>query len=569
MRDWRAIRVRRTRENSARQAAPAKRGRMLDGYTPFQRVMICLSLTIIAISVILSAFYILNKYYRSPDPSEGDVPQTDPAPSGAQEETLPEDEDWDGVTLRPTADAGQSYVDETLFIGDSNFYRLVGYKLLTVSNVIGMSGKGIQSVMSEREVYVSGSSTALTAVEAAARVNPRRILMNFGTNNLTGNVDNFISVYRRTVEALQEACDADVIVMSVPPLAREIGTEYGRLTMDEVNSFNEGLRAMCLELGIMFLNVTDDCLKDPETGFGRSSYMYEDGIHLELKGLQELLNYYRTHALKSDDRRTSATGASIVRHAEKFDCDSVVSDVCIRLISAGYTMATNSEEGVSSSVTYEVPADETSSNQSVHAENIAARITSSFSKSARIRITWADDSSGNHIFTLTGITPCETHSYGDWTVVNAATCSAGGSRKHVCTVCGHEETEDIPADGESHSYEWTTVREARCDAPGERTGKCKYCSKETTEEVIVDHTPTVSKERLEPTCTEAGHTEETVCSICGQLINAMEEIPALGHDYTYVTDKEPTETEAGHRTGTCTRCGAIVGEDIPPTGGGG
>ena len=84
MRDWRAIRVRRTRENSARQAAPAKRGRMLDGYTPFQRVMICLSLTIIAISVILSAFYILNKYYRSPDPSEGDVPQTDPAPSGAQ-----------------------------------------------------------------------------------------------------------------------------------------------------------------------------------------------------------------------------------------------------------------------------------------------------------------------------------------------------------------------------------------------------------------------------------------------------------------------------------------------------
>ena len=41
----------------------------------------------------------------------------------------------------------------------------------------------------------------------------------------------------------------------------------------------------------------------------------------------------------------------------------------------------------------------------------------------------------------------EAHSYGDWDVVIPATCTTKGEKKHTCAVCGHVETQEIPATG--------------------------------------------------------------------------------------------------------------------------
>lgn len=41
----------------------------------------------------------------------------------------------------------------------------------------------------------------------------------------------------------------------------------------------------------------------------------------------------------------------------------------------------------------------------------------------------------------------EAHSYGEWTTVTPATCTTAGKKKHTCTKCGHEETQEIPATG--------------------------------------------------------------------------------------------------------------------------
>ena len=39
------------------------------------------------------------------------------------------------------------------------------------------------------------------------------------------------------------------------------------------------------------------------------------------------------------------------------------------------------------------------------------------------------------------------HTYGEWTTVKEATCTAAGQKQHTCTECGHVETEVIPATG--------------------------------------------------------------------------------------------------------------------------
>lgn len=44
---------------------------------------------------------------------------------------------------------------------------------------------------------------------------------------------------------------------------------------------------------------------------------------------------------------------------------------------------------------------------------------------------------------------CE-HSYGDWTVVTAATCTQDGIKERVCSKCNDKETASIPAVG--HNY---------------------------------------------------------------------------------------------------------------------
>ena len=67
-----------------------------------------------------------------------------------------------------------------------------------------------------------------------------------------------------------------------------------------------------------------------------------------------------------------------------------------------------------------------------------------------------------------------------------------------------------------------------------------------------------------PTCTEKGYTTHT-CSCGDSYVDTY--VDALGHawDNGKVT-KEPTETETGVKTFTCTRCGEMKTETIPATG---
>ena len=71
------------------------------------------------------------------------------------------------------------------------------------------------------------------------------------------------------------------------------------------------------------------------------------------------------------------------------------------------------------------------------------------------------------------------------------------------------------------------------------------------------------------TCTENGFTEGTMCSVCGEILTAQEEIPALGHKEVKIAGKSATCTEKGLTDGTkCSVCGKIITaqEEIPALG---
>ena len=111
------------------------------------------------------------------------------------------------------------------------------------------------------------------------------------------------------------------------------------------------------------------------------------------------------------------------------------------------------------------------------------------------------------------------HSFGDWTVTKAATCTEKGSRKRICSVCKYEATEDISAKGHAYSEDWTS------DAT-DHWHNCSGCKEVSGKTAHIFGEWTVTKAA---TCTEKGSRKHT-CSVC--KYEATEDISAKGHAYS-------------------------------------
>ena len=77
-----------------------------------------------------------------------------------------------------------------------------------------------------------------------------------------------------------------------------------------------------------------------------------------------------------------------------------------------------------------------------------------------------------------------------------------------------------------------------------------------------DHTHTEIRNQREATCTQTGYAGDTYCTDCDKLLGTGKELAALGHDYKATVTKQPTTTEEGVRTYTCTRCSSSYTESI-------
>ena len=203
--------------------------------------------------------------------------------------------------LPETADAGEDYQKETLFIGDSNTVRLYANGLISLQQFCAKEGIGTQVALNEGIVTFKNDTTHYTIAQAVAKMKPRRVVMTFGTNDTGMEVADFISNYTALVQAIQEAYPyTDIIVNTVPPIP-ENHSNYPHMDQAKIDDFNMALLNMCEQLGVKFLN-TAEVLKG-ENGYGQPDYYTDGDIHLKSAGLKAALNYLRTHAYQTEDRR--------------------------------------------------------------------------------------------------------------------------------------------------------------------------------------------------------------------------------------------------------------------------
>ena len=269
--------------------------------TPMQKqaVLVCI---VCALAALLTIGITLVLIHRGKEPAaSSEQPGTEQPADDANIADHYQINEQSSALLPETADAGDAYQSETLFIGDSNTVRLYANGLISLQQFCAKEGIGTSAALNEGIVTFKKDSSRYTIAEAVAKMKPRRVVIMLGTNDTGMAVEDFISNYKQLVQAIQTSYPyTDIIVNTVPPVPAD-HSNYPNMDQTRIDDFNMALLSMCEEMGLKFLN-TAEALKD-STGYGNADYYQSGDIHLKTSGLKVLLNYLRTHAYETEDRR--------------------------------------------------------------------------------------------------------------------------------------------------------------------------------------------------------------------------------------------------------------------------
>ena len=262
-------------------------------------VLVCILCVLAVLLTFGITTALLKKGGDAPAPSVSES-AADPAP-GEDLSSHYQIDNASAALLTETADAGADYLNDTLFLGDSNTVRLYNNGLVSLQQFCAREGIGTQVALNEGIVTFKGDNNHYTIAQAVAKMKPRRVVMTFGTNDTGMEVQDFISNYTALVQAIQAAYPyTDIIVNTVPPIP-ENHSSYPHMDQAKIDDFNMALLNMCEQLGLKFLN-TAETLKG-ENGYGNPDYYTDGDIHLKSAGLKAALTYLRTHAYQTEDRR--------------------------------------------------------------------------------------------------------------------------------------------------------------------------------------------------------------------------------------------------------------------------
>ena len=166
-------------------------------------------------------------------------------------------------------------------------------------------------------------------------------------------------------------------------------------------------------------------------------------------------------------------------------------------------------------------------------------------------------------------TEAKGHKWNEGKVTTEPTCTEEGVKTFECTVCGKTKTEKVEALGHDWNNDFTVDKEATCEETGLKSIHCERCDIKKDETVIPAKGHVAGEKKIEnateAVCEAGGSYDEVVyCTVCNKEISRKTiKTEAKGHkwDSGKIT-KEPTYTEQGTRTYTCTVCGKTKTETV-------
>ena len=159
--------------------------------------------------------------------------------------------------------------------------------------------------------------------------------------------------------------------------------------------------------------------------------------------------------------------------------------------------------------------------------------------------------------TVTETIPKTSHKYAN-TVV-APTCTTDGYTLHKCSVCG-TSYKDSTTKATGHSYGNSVVtKQPTCTSEGTKTKTCTKCNATVTEKLPAKGHTAVTDKGYPATCTTAGKTDGSHCSVCNTVIKAQTTITATGHKSSgWIVDKAASIGVKGSKHKECTVCKKVL-----------
>ena len=159
--------------------------------------------------------------------------------------------------------------------------------------------------------------------------------------------------------------------------------------------------------------------------------------------------------------------------------------------------------------------------------------------------------------TVTETIPKTSHKYAN-TVV-APTCTTDGYTLHKCSVCG-TSYKDSTTKATGHSYGNSVVtKQPTCTSEGTKTKTCTKCNATVTEKLPAKGHTAVTDKGYPATCTTAGKTDGSHCSVCNTVIKAQTTITATGHKSSgWIVDKAASIGVKGSKHKECIVCKKVL-----------
>ncbi|NLV85989.1 MAG: hypothetical protein GX025_02030, partial [Clostridiales bacterium] len=206
--------------------------------------------------------------------------------------------------LPPTEDAGQEYIDNITFLGDSTTYGFIFYESLaggrnTKQVWTGFDGTMTLSFQDSVLIKDPEDGTGRTIRQCAQLRKPDFLVVTLGLNGISFmGEEYFISEYKSLITDIKALSpETTVVLQSIYPISQNY-IYWGSITNDMVTRANSWVLQIAEETSCPYLDTYSVLAADD--GSIKRQFESGDGIHLSPEGLDTVLEYIRTHAYISE-----------------------------------------------------------------------------------------------------------------------------------------------------------------------------------------------------------------------------------------------------------------------------
>ena len=219
------------------------------------------------------------------------------SPSSLSADQLSDADISDPNILAETTPVSDSYIQNSLFLGDERLQGFVDEELIGSAYIF--SNEGISPIgYTEKEFTDSTTNVTGTIDTVVAARTPAQIYIWMGVNDLADN-DTYLDAYRELITTLKTASPtSSIIICSILPINEENAQAGGvdsSITNALISSVNKKLLAMAREEDCFYLNVYSKVVD--ESSALSADYDKGGGILLNTDGYEALLSYIQKHAV--------------------------------------------------------------------------------------------------------------------------------------------------------------------------------------------------------------------------------------------------------------------------------